>query len=274
MRYFIFFGLLLSFAFFEMGCNNGAPEQASNESDFVETPCDTIFREVDPTRAQLDSAQYAIFINKVKLPKGYNITNPRVTYFVVPVRHIDTLIKWKAEGKIMPNVDGDDPTWTMLALEKDSDSDSLTIVPYFACYSSSGGKQGPIVYFKLPERGHIDTIPSQVATANMKAMKTYIDSVFNGKKLFYPYGFQFPWSDMTGLACSLQGEDPNNSLHGVLVIKDATDDVDDPNKEKKQVDYYLHAFYKSKAAKSRKARPGDDGDYFDFTNPCPNSCIP
>lgn len=270
MRYFIFFGLLLSLAFFEMGCNNGAPGQASNESDFVETLCDTVlFREVDPTRAQLDSSQYATFINEVKLPKGYNITNPRVTYFVVPVRHIDTLIKWKTEGKIMPNPNGDDPTWTMLALEKDRDSDSLTIVPYFACYSSSGGKQGPIVYFKLPEHGPIDTILQQEAKDNVDSMRVYLFKLSIGKKLFYPHGFQFPWNDMTGLACSLQGEGPNNSLHGVLVIKDVENKR---GKIEHEVDYYLHAFYKSKAAKSRKARPGDDGDYFDFTSPCPNSC--
>ncbi len=278
MRYFIFFGLLFSFALFEMGCNNGAPEQASNESDFVETPCDTPSREVDPTRAQLDSAQYAIFINGVKLPKKVKITNPTVTYFVVPIRHINTLIKWQNEGKIMPNQSEDNLTWTMLALEKDSDSDSSTIVPYFVCYSTiDSNKQGPIVYFKLPERGEIDTIPTEVAQANTKAMENYIDKYLNSEKVFYPHGFQFPWSDMVGLSCSLQGEDPNNSLHGILVLKDREDDKDkdkqkNKNKKGKEVDYYLHAFYNSKVAKSRKGRPGDGGDYFDFTSPCPNSC--
>lgn len=273
MRYFIFFGLLLSFALFEMGCNNGAPEQVSDDSDFVETPCDTTFREVSAPQAKLDSDEYAIFIHKVELPKW--ITNSTVTYFVVPVRHIDTLIKWQNEGKIMPNQSGDNPTWTMLALEH-SGTDSFTIVPYFACYSTiDGNKQGPIVYFKLPERGEIDSIPTGAAVVNIKAMNIYIDKYLNSDEVFYPYGFQFPWSDLVGLSCSLQGEDPNNSLHGVLVLKDREDDNDkDKDRKDKEVDYYLHAFYKSKVAKSSKGRPGDGGDYFDFTSPCPNSCIP
>lgn len=274
MRYFSWFVLLLSFALFEMGCNNGAPGQASNELESAasDTLCAADFTTVADSTAENDSADYAAFIDEITIPAGYNITNPRVTHFVVPIHHINTLIKWKAEGKIMPNPSGNDSTWTMLALEPSS-SDSLTIVPYFACYTSLGeGKKGPIVYLKLPERGSIDSIPHTAAEANIEQMKKYLRQLTKGQRLFYPYGFQFPWDDLVGLSCSLQGTDPNNSLHGVLVIKDG----EVKGRAIKEVDYYLHSFYKRRFTRLNKSMPGDDDDdeYFDFTNPCPTSCIP
>jgi hypothetical protein len=194
MRYFIFFGLLLSFALFEMGCNNGAPGQASNESDSSvnDTLCDADFRTVPVEKAQKDSTSYSLYISKYPIPKTYKITNPRVTHFVIPIQNIETLIKWKAEGKILPNINGEDSTWMMLALEPNNDSS--TIVPYFACYSSLGpGKKGPIVYFNLSKAGEIISIPTDTATAHIDSMKCYIDKVFNKDTLvvkLYPYGFQ------------------------------------------------------------------------------------
>ena len=276
MRYFSFFLLLLSFALFEMGCNNGAPEQASNESDSSvnDTLCDADFRTVPVEKAQKDSTSYSLYISEYTIPKTYKITNPRVNHFVIPIQNIDTLIKWKAEGKILPNINGKDSTWTMLALEPNNDSS--TIVPYFACYSSLGpGKKGPIVYFNLSEAGKITSIPTKTAKLHIEKMKLYIDRVFNKDTLvvkLYPYGFQFPWEDLEGLACSLQGQAPNNTLYGVLVIKDKK--VEGEDKIQKEVDYFLHSFYQRRSTKLSKKKPGDDGEYFDFTSPCPNSCIP
>lgn len=274
MRYFIFFGLLLSFALVEMGCNNQAPEQASNEpeSGVSDTICAADFATVPVEEAQKDSTSYSLYISKYPIPKTYKITNPRVTHFVIPIQNIDTLIKWQDEGKILPNINGEDSTWMMLALEPNNDSS--TIVPYFACYSSlEPGKKGPIVYYNLSEAGKITSIPTDTAIAHIDRMKSYIDKVFNKNKslVIYPHGFQFPWKDLEGLACSLQGQTPNNTLYGVLVIKDKI--VDD--QVRKEVDYYLHSFYARKFTKLRsKKRPDDDGEYFDFTSPCPNSCIP
>lgn len=277
MRYFIFFVLLLSFALFEMGCNNGAPEQASNEpaSSTNDTICDADFATVPIEDAQKDSTSYSLYISKYPIPKTYKITNPRVNHFVIPIQNIDTLIEWQAEGKILPNISGEVSTWTMLALEPNNDSS--TIVPYFACYSSSGpGEKGPIVYFNLSEAGKISIIPTNTATANIDSMKSYIDKVFNKNKslVIYPYGFQFPWKDLEGLACSLRGQVPNNTLYGVLVIKDKVVNENGKDTTQKEVDYFLHSFYARKRAKLSKRLPDDDGEYFDFTSPCPNSCIP
>lgn len=266
MRYFIFscFLFLFSFAILEMGCNNSASEQASTEAEAEDTLCAADFVTVPDSIAQSDSAQYAAFIDTLKTPPGYKISNAKVTHFVIPVSNIDTLIKWKDEGKILPNVDGDDSTWVMLALETDPKTRIQTITPYFACFSSLGnGKKGPVVYYSLLNPSKVLAIKANTAQANMLAMQKYIDAMPKGT-LFYPYGFQLPWSDLVGLSCSLQGDQPNNNLNGVLVIKDNN-----------EVDYYLHSFYARKFTKLSKRRPDDgDGEYFDFTSPCPNSCIP
>lgn len=275
MRYFSLFVLLLCFVLLETGCNNGAPGQASNESESgaSDTICDADFRTVPVEEAQKDSTDYALYINNYPIPKTYKITNPRVTHFVIPIQNIDTLVQWKADGKILPNANGNDSTWMMLALEP-TGSDSSTIVPYFACYTNLKGKKGPIVYFNLSEAGKVIPIPTKIAKANIDSMKSYIDTVFNTNQSvvkLYPYGFQFPWADLEGLACSLRGHLPNNSLNGVLVIREKKAD----GHLQKEVDYYLHSFTQRNFTKLNKKK-GDDGggEYFDFTSPCPNSCIP
>lgn len=267
MRYFSFFVLLLSFALFEMGCNNGAPGQASNESesDSNNTICDADFATVPDSTAQADSAYYSAYINEIKIPAGYTITNPRVNHFSIPINNIDTLIKWKGEGKILPGPENDAPAWVMLALE--TQNGQQTILPYFVCYTNLGnGKKGPLVYYNLGDSKKIDTIPLAIAKKNTGEMEHYIKAlpkVKGGDTLIYPHGFQFPWKDLEGLACSLRGLVPNNSLNGVLVITD-----------KKQVDYYLHSFQQRRFIK-RSNKSGDDdggGEYFNFTSPCPTSC--
>lgn len=276
MRYFSFFLLLLSFALFEMGCNNGAPGQASNESDSSvnDTLCDTDFRTVPDSTAQADSAYYATYINAIKIPAGYTITNPRVNYFSIPINNIDTLIKWKEEGKILPSPDDDASAWVMLALE--TQNKQQTILPYFVCYTNLGnGKKGPLVYYDLGDSKKIDTIPPATAEKNILEMKGYIKDlpkVKDGDTLFYPRGFQFPWKDLEGLACSLRGIVPNNTLNGVLVIRDKVVNVNGKEQVRKEVDYYLHSFYARRFTKLSKKKPGDDGEYFDFVNPCPTSC--
>lgn len=278
MRYFSLFLFLLSFVLVEMGCNNGATEQASNdpESSVNDTLCDADFATVPIEEAQKDSTSYSLYISKYPIPKTYKITNPRVNHFVIPIQNIETLIKWQDEGKILPNTNGEDSTWMMLALEPNNDSS--TIVPYFACYSSlESGEKGPIVYYNLSEAGKVISIPTDTAIAHIDRMKQYIDKVFNKDTLvvkLYPYGFQFPWKDLEGLACSLQGQAPNNTLYGVLVIKDKVVKVNGKDTIQKEVDYYLHSFYARRFTKLSKKRPGDDGEYFDFTSPCPTSCIP
>lgn len=283
MRYFSLFILLLSFALFEMGCNNRAPEQVANEpeSSMNDTLCIQDFRTVPVEEAQKDSTAYALYISDYPIPETYKITNPRVTHFVIPIQNIDTLVQWKADGKILPNANGNDSTWMMLALEPTS-SDSSTIVPYFACYTNLKGKKGPIVYFNLSKAGKIIPIPTKIAKVNIDSMKSYIDTVFNTNQSvvkLYPYGFQFPWGDLEGLACSLRGELPNNSLNGVLVIREKK--VGDHLQKgigdhlQKEVDYYLHSFSQRRFAKlNKKKGRNDDGEYFDFVNPCPTSCIP
>lgn len=275
MRYFSLFILLLSFALFEMGCNNRAPEQAVNEpeSSMNDTLCIQDFRTVPVEEAQKDSTAYALYISDYPIPETYKITNPRVTHFVIPIQNIDTLVQWKADGKILPNIHGNDSTWMMLALEP-TGPDSSTIVPYFACYTSLKGKKGPIIYYNLSEAGKIIRLSSKTAESNISSMQSYIDTVFNTNQSvvkLYPYGFQFPWGDLEGLACSLRGELPNNSLNGILVIREKKVD----GHLQKEVDYYLHSFSQRRFAKlNKKKGRNDDGEYFDFTSPCPNSCIP
>lgn len=264
MRYLSFFILLLSFTLFEMGCNNRAPEQTSNEpeSSVNDTLCEANFITVPDSTAETDSAYYVAYINSIAIPAGYNITNPKVNHFSIPISNIDTLIKWKAEGKILPNRNDDDSTWVMLALETDVKTKQQTITPYFACFSSLGeGKKGSVVYYSLRTSGKIVSINPSEAQKNMLAMQQYINALPKGK-LFYPYGFQLPWNDLVGLTCSLQGNHPNNTLNGVLVINDEN-----------AVDYYLHSFYKRRFVRSNKMPDDDDDDdYFDFTSPCPTSC--
>lgn len=268
MRYFIFSSLFLfGFALLEMGCNNGAPEQASNEpeSSVNDTLCDADFATVADSTAQADSAYYADYINEIKIPAGYTITNPRVNHFSIPINNIDTLIKWKSEGKILPSPHNDAHAWVMLALE--TQNGQQTILPYFVCYTSlSNGQKGPLIYYNLGDAKKIDTIPRASAENNTRKMENYIKAlpkVKGGDTLVYPHGFQFPWKDLEGLACSLRGLLPNNSLNGVLVITD-----------NKQVDYYLHSFQKRRFIKRSKKHGDDDGggEYFNFTSPCPTSC--
>jgi hypothetical protein len=260
-----------------MGCNNGAPEQASTETDSSvnDTLCDADFRTVPDSTAQADSAYYATYINAIKIPAGYTITNPRVNYFSIPINNIDTLIKWKEEGKILPSPDDDASAWVMLALK--TQNKQQTIIPYFVCYTSLGnGKNGPLVYYDLGDSKKINTIPPATAEKNILEMQGYIKDlpkVKGGDTLFYPRGFQFPWKDLEGLACSLRGIVPNNTLNGVLVIKDRVVNATGKDTIQKEVDYYLHSFYARRFTKLSKKRPGDDGgEYFDFVNPCPNSC--
>jgi len=267
MRYFSFFVLLLCFVLLETGCNNQATEQVSNEpeSGSSDTTCAADFETVPDSTAQVDSAYYSAYINEIKIPAGYKITNPRVNHFSIPINNIDTLIKWKAEGKILPGTDNDAYAWVMLALE--TQNEQQTILPYFVCYTNLGnGKKGPLVYYDLGDSKKIDTIPLATAEKNILEMERYIKAlpkVKGGDTLIYPHGFQFPWKDLEGLACSLQGLVPNNTLNGVLVITN-----------KKQVDYYLHSFQQRRFVK-RSNKQGDDdggGEYFNFTSPCPTSC--
>lgn len=264
MRYFILSTLfMLSLTFLEMACSSSGAEQTSTEAEADGTACADDFATIPDSTAQTDSIEYVNFINGIETPPGYNISNAKVTHFTIPVSNIDTLIKWKSEGKILPKANGDEPTWMMLALETDPKTKIQTITPYFACFSSTkNGDKGPIVYYSLLNPGKVVPIDTKLAVLNTDSMRTYINSLKTGR-IFYPYGFQFPWEDLVGLACSLQGDLPNNNLNGVLVIRD-----------NQQVDYYLHSFYSRKSAKLSKRLPDDDGEYFDFTSPCPTSCIP
>lgn len=266
MRYFSLFVWLLCFVLLETGCNNGAPGQVSNEpeSGASDTICAADFEIVPDSTAQIDSAYYTAYINGIKIPAGYNITNSRVNHFSIPINNIDTLIKWKVEGKILPSSDNNATAWVMLALE--TQNGQQTILPYFVCYTNLGnGKKGPLVYYNLGDSKKIDTIPLAIAKKNTWEMERYIKAlpkVKGGDTLIYPHGFQFPWNDLEGLACSLQGLVPNNTLNGVLVINN------------KQVDYYLHSFQQRRFIKRSKKSGDDDGggEYFNFTSPCPTSC--
>lgn len=244
-------------------CNNNSKADlgASTEKTSAQEPnCDLDILTVPDSVARLDSLHYLEYIRSVVFPPGYSITNPQVNAFAIPVQNVDTLTKWESEGKILPNPGSTDSSWVMLALETDSKTKRQTITTYFACYSASEGKKGPIVYYNLHNPGKVILLDPVLANQNIDAMKSYIDKLQKGKP-FYPYGFQFPWDDLVGIACSVQGARPNNTIYGILVIN-----------SKDTVDYYVHSFYQKKQ-KGRNL-DGGDGEYYDFTNPCPNSCIP
>lgn len=257
---------LLLFILMELSsCNNNssADQGASTENTLAQDPnCDLDILTVPDSVARLDSLHYLEYIRRVVFPPGYSITNPQVNAFAIPVENVDTLTKWESEGKIFPNTDGTDSSWVMLALETDATTKQQTITTYFACYSALKGKKGPIVYFNLNTSGKVIALDPVLANQNIDAMKSYIDQLQKGKpKPFYPYGFQFPWDDLVGIACSVKGVRPNNTIYGILVVN-----------KKDTVDYYVHSFYQQK--QKRRDLDEGDGEYYDFTNPCPTSCIP
>ncbi|AEE49392.1 hypothetical protein [Haliscomenobacter hydrossis] len=245
-------------------CKNNskaASESLAENASAQDTSCDLDILTVPYAIARVDSLRYLEYIKKATLPVGYSITNPLVNYFTIPVQNVDTLVSWEKQGKILPNPGSTDSSWVMLALETDGATKRQTITTYFACYSAlAGGKKGPMVYYNLQNPGKVNSLDPVLAKQNIAAMKTYIDKLQKDKP-FYPYGFQFPWDDLVGIACSVKGVRPNNTIYGILVINN-----------KDTVDYYIHSFYQR--AQKRADLDEGDGEYYDFTSPCPNSCIP
>ncbi len=219
-------------------------------------------------------AQWATYVQEGKLPDGWSKVNLQQLNrrYTITKQTIKRLGSMAGPGSDTLQIDSTEGVWLMVAV----DTSSKTAQPpklYMYCYNTAGV---PVVLDIFSKNNPLRKIPLDPAQKTIGAAQKFtaayeqqnpnlmipesdgqggIAPILSVSK--FPFGFKFPLCDLIAIGENVADE---KSLQAVFVIK-----PDENEDGKFRPDIYLKANLGEALA---------DDPYYDFTDPCPNSCPP
>lgn len=195
---------------------------------------------------------------------GYNIVNYNASAFAIPIVNLS-----KIDSGGMKGIEGSEKAWTMLALDPATKGAPQTVKVYLAAQDII---KRTAIFYDITDRQAPRRIQPDSAKTNIDAFQEYVTELtaatqYQGRKIFYPKGFQYPWRDIVDI---YESKKEGNYIYGLLVMKPAstaaTDNV--------EVDMYIYAdiIPQSKASQLFNGNGSGGGTFFDVTLPCPTAC--
>jgi hypothetical protein len=220
---------------------------------------------VSTPKAIKDTSRFDTTIKKIPLLPGITIRRFTETSFIIPDTFIKGINKLILNKKLLLDTVKHDSAWIMLAMEPvNAKRNVWKVVHYFACRQDSAAANNPFVYFRIPDLQNpgnpVERVATQMAKNNIDSLDKYRKRWLKNQALAFPRGFKLPWCDMYNVLNRLN-QNPRSRFRGVFAMKSPS-----------EVTLYIHVAKRTRNALA--PANNDDDTFYDFVNPCPNSCIP